>query len=277
MTDIPLNPEDVTKEWLKKTLEFSMKQNVKVLDLIPLKTAGYLSTACKASIQLDNEKIENIFLKITLPNNDPFMAFINRYNVDTTEVIAYSEVLPQLIDFEKSYLKESRLEQAIPKFYAGGSNKSNQGFFLILEDLSENFTMFDNGKGLDIKYVNWSMEEIAHYHAVSYAYGVKNGVKWNEKYPAIFPRFMEDQGLLDSVEANLKLFEKDLEENEAPKDLIEKLSSFAKRYISIIPKYIKVDESRFLIHGDYWSNNVMFGKESKLAFIMKYFCSKMMK
>ena len=142
MAEIPVKPEDVTKDWLERTLAKSLKSNVEVLELIPVKTEGYLSKACKASIKIDGGSSEKIFLKITLPSDDPFTAFINKYDVDTNEVTAYTETIPTLIEFENSFSNgKSRLLDFFPKFYAGGVDKKTGGFFLIMEDLSENYKM----------------------------------------------------------------------------------------------------------------------------------------
>ena len=86
-----------------------------------IKTDGYLSTACQAKIkQCTREEEENLFLKITLPSQDPFQTFIATHNIDLNEVRAYQKTLPALIDFEKSTLGgESRLQKILPTFYAG--------------------------------------------------------------------------------------------------------------------------------------------------------------
>ena len=139
MAEIPIKPEDVTEEWLKNTLTKTLKKDIEVLKLIPVETEGYLSKACKATVKVDGGIPEKIFLKITLPSDDPFTAFISKYNVDTNEVKAYAETIPKLIDLEKSYRNGySWLAEIIPKYYAGGADKETEGFFLIMEDLSEN-------------------------------------------------------------------------------------------------------------------------------------------
>ena len=80
MAEIPVKPEDVTKDWLKITLTKSLKSDIEVLELIPIETEGYLSKACKASIKINGGSVEKIFLKITLPSDDPFSAFIGKSN-----------------------------------------------------------------------------------------------------------------------------------------------------------------------------------------------------
>ena len=54
----------------------------------------------KPSIRCE-DKIEKLFLKFTLPGDDPFTAFLNKYNLDASEVKAYKEIIPKLVEFEK--------------------------------------------------------------------------------------------------------------------------------------------------------------------------------
>ena len=71
-----------------------------------------------------------------------FPLHIDKYNVDTNEVRAYTEIIPSLENFEKNFSDgKSRLQDFFPKFYSGGANKETGGFFLIMEDLSENYRM----------------------------------------------------------------------------------------------------------------------------------------
>ena len=122
---------------------------------MPIKTDGYLSTACSAKIRRENSNIEKLFLKITLPSENPFQTFIATHNVDLNEVKLYTETLPEMVEFEKLRLENSnsRLERILPKYYAGGASfeEGKRGFFLILEDLSEDFCIFENKKGLTIE------------------------------------------------------------------------------------------------------------------------------
>ena len=68
--------------------------------------------------------------------------FIDKYDIDTNEVRVYTEIIPKLIQFEKNFYNgQSRLEEFLPKFYAGGADKQTKGFFLIMEDLSEKYRM----------------------------------------------------------------------------------------------------------------------------------------
>ena len=67
--------------------------------------------------------------------------------MDTNEVKAYCETIPKLIELEKTYCNgESKVAKIMPKFYAGGADKETRGFFLIMEDLSDNYVMVNKKK-----------------------------------------------------------------------------------------------------------------------------------
>ena len=59
--EIPLTPQDVTIDWLQRTLQKSLKTKVDVLELVPIKTDGYLSTACQAKIRRKIQILKNYF------------------------------------------------------------------------------------------------------------------------------------------------------------------------------------------------------------------------
>ena len=59
-----------------------------------------------------------------------------------------------------------------------------------------------------------------------------------------------------------------MEKNNAALELIEAVDKLAEDYKNIFAKFTEVEDSRFLVHGDYWSNNVMFG-ENNCKFFMK--------
>ena len=71
-----------------------------------------------------------------------------------------------------------------------------------------------------------------------------------------------DKDLEATAVSNFALFKENLLKNEASKDLIEAVDKLNANYKKIFPKFTEVQDFRFLVHGDYWSNNVMFGPNS---------------
>ena len=117
-----------------------------------------------------------------------------------------------------------------------------------------------------------SLEAIAHVHALSYAYGIKNQIDWQKECPGIFSNLIQDKELEATAVSNFGLFKENLEKNNAAKDLIDAVDKLHSNYKNIFPKFTAVQDSRFLVHGDFWSNNVMFGpNNSELDTIFLFF------
>ena len=106
--------------------------------------------------------------------------------------------------------------------------------------------------------ITLSLEAIAHIHALSYSYGSKHKIDWEEKFPGVLGQLIEDDEM--KTVANFPHFKKNLQENNASEVLIDAVDKMAANYTNIFQKYTSIGDSRFLIHGDYWSNNVMFGQ-----------------
>ncbi len=276
--NIPTKPDQVTKVWLQETLEKATKSSVRVLNLVPLKTEGYLSTACKATVQIGENVPEKIFLKITLPSDDPLSAFINTYNIDINEVRAYRETLPKLVNLEKELCQGlSKLEAWLPKFYAGGSNKETKGFFLILQDISEEFKVRPNDIGLSISETKKALQVLAHFHGLSYAYKVQKGLDWSKVAPVFYPKFMQDPSLVSVLEPNFQLMIQDMTQDGLDPDLIAKVELMKQNCKPLLSKYLSqgTEEKDFLAHGDYWGNNVMYNSETEARIIDWQFNSAM--
>ena len=112
-----------------------------------------------------------------------------------------------------------------------------------------------------------SLKAVAHIHALSYAYGIKNKIDWQKECPGNFANFIKDEVLDAAAVSNFDLFKENMEKNNAVPELIEAVDKLAEDYKNIFAKFTEVEDSRFLVHGDYWSNNVMFGENNGKFFI----------
>jgi hypothetical protein len=206
-----------------------------------------------------------VFIKITLPSDDPFQSFINHYNIDVVEVKAYQDILPTLADFEYKETSKSLVGNIIPKFFAGGCNLDNEsrGFFLILEDLSDDYTSVPTTKGLNLNQLKLVIGQVAHFHVVSYAYGLKNKIDFSKEFPSMFAKFMDNESLVEMLQKNLQILIDDLKQVEENKNLASHVEILAKNYQQSFRRILNHIDSRFLAHGDFWGNNVMFGPGNK--------------
>ena len=112
-----------------------------------------------------------------------------------------------------------------------------------------------------------SLKAVAHIHALSYAYGIKNQVDWQKECPGNFANFIKDEVLDAAAVSNFDLFKENMEKNNAVPELIEAVDKLAEDYKNIFANFTEVEDSRFLVHGDYWSNNVMFGENNCKLFM----------
>ena len=104
--------------------------------------------------------------------------------------------------------------------------------------------------------IDISLGAIAHIHALSYAYGSVNKIDWQTKCPGIHPKMIEDKDLVASSVSNLDLFKEDLKANNAAQEVIDAVDKLATNHENVFKKFTNVHDSRFLIHGDYWSNKL---------------------
>ena len=112
------------------------------------KPTGYLSIAHFASVCYGKEQNKiDLFIK-SAPADQFRVDFVTENGMDLLELTFYRDILPALVNFEKSKSGSSELEKMFPKFYAGEAGD----FYLILENVSsKGFKLADCNSGLDTK------------------------------------------------------------------------------------------------------------------------------
>ena len=278
MAEFPENPEKVSKEWLHKTLCESLKtENIKILELKPIISKGYVSQALKATIKVNESNPEKVFIKMNVSDNSK-MTHLGKHGIYEMELRAYQEILPTLIKYEIEQFGESKLKSIIPKCLAG--NHSDEGgiyrFFLILEDLSDNYFTFFNYSGAakvecqapDMNFHVKCLESIAYFHALSYSYGQVNSKDYTE-FPMLMKNLFVER--VKEVKRNLKILKDDMKKLESGSQIDKAVSNLEKCCEDILPKYLNLENSKFLGHCDYWSGNVMMHNENKDCKYLLYF------
>jgi hypothetical protein len=263
-TKVPLKAEEVTEEWLMGAMQDALKvTTVKVIALDPIKeSGGFLTGAFKAQVKIEDGSTIRLFIKI---GEDQFRKNMVHYNIDIAEVNAYTEYLPMLVKFEMDQLGKSELANLSPNLYAGGCSmeKDKRGFYLIMGDLTPDYRMIKTEDGLSLKQLNVTFRCIAQLHAVSYAYGQVKKVDFGPKLKSHFDfdKFMQDPNILAMLDSAFTIAIKDLEENPSAKHLAEPMANLSKHYQKPFMQAVDTTDTRFLIHGDLWSNNIMFNPD----------------
>ena len=274
MAEIPTCIEDLSKEWLRKTLSEALKvQNIEILDLKPIASIGYLSQALKATFKVKDSDPEKIFIKINL-SDDSHFTFVGKHGIYLAEIKSYQEILPTLIKYEVEQFGISKLKTLIPKYFAGNHSVDKvdgiHRFFLILEDLSDDYhlTFFNYSKDADVAFhkpdVDFHikcLESIAYFHAISYSYGKVNSIDFTEFNTMLHQRLFNEKK--EKVKSNLNLLKDDMTKMKLDAKMTEALTNLEKHYVDILPKYLDLSNPMFLSHGDYWTGNVMIHNENK--------------
>ncbi len=276
---IPLTRNEVTPEWLKEVMEESLKDGpVQVIQLdLMEQRAGLLSECFKAKIKIQETNRElALFIKIGIGQDDPNCYLLNSYNIEGNEVRAYTEGLPLLVNFEKKHLGYSELEHSLPKVYASGHFREgeNRGSCFVMEDLSVDYRMIPNSEGLSLQDLVLVLKTLARFHGLSYCYSSIHKTTWPQQPRYPFSKFFEDQKNIERCKNNFPLVIKDFSELPQARHLVPYVEKLSKNFQQAFVDCIQFDE-RFLIHGDFWSNNVMFSLErSKVKMLdWQYFSS----
>ena len=266
-------PNDVTEEWLKDTLQISFKEDVKVIafEKITAKN-GYLSGAFKAQIKVKNET-QKVFIKSILDKEDPFRYMMDTHAMDRIEILFYNTFLPDMIKFEKEKCDgKSELETLVPKVLAADYclEKEKRGFYLAMEDVSDQFQMIHTEEGISFDQASKCFEKLARFHAIGHAF-VKNQSEAIEgwKLDPLYEKFKTDPFWTDF----LKNYESTVEAiSKLKPELKEPLETIGKKWWEIYDHAFFLKEKDFLVHGDFWLNNVLFSKDNCRILDWQCFC-----
>ncbi len=257
-TKIPLEPAQVTKEWLEAALTESSGKKATVHELQAHQNkGGVLSCIFKATATVNGAK-EKLFIKIMPGQEQPQRVFIENYGIDEREVSAYKVVFKQLEDFETRHLGQSTIQSIACKFHAGQTcqSKLGRGFFLVLQDISDDFQMPDFDRGLsDLEIAN-SLQNLAHFHALTYCLAKLENVDFLKDYKMAYHSFLDGKDTQEFIET---LFQRALEQllENKEENLAAILRQLSADYVVKFKSAYGGNDGRFLTHGDIWANNIM--------------------
>lgn len=222
----------------------------------------------KARVILDGQE-NGLFIKIMPSADQPQRVFIENNALDEREVKIYKNLFSQLELFEKKELGRSEINSIHCKFWDGNScqDKSNRGFYVILEDISDEFKMPDFDQGLKDEEIIDSLHNLAYFHATTFCYGQKHGIDFVQEYPMAYHQFLDEDESIKFIDSLFPRAIKQLKEtnNEDLAKVLEKLS--AENYAEKFKSAYGGQDGRFLTHGDIWANNIMVNHQGKTKLI----------
>lgn len=255
---IPTSPKEVTKEWLRLCLQENLQDSKDVIEVLGLEQIkeknGFMSGYFKAKVKI-NDQIQKLFIKTILDKEDPLRFMMDKIDFDRIEISTYKSFIPELIKYEKLYCdpERSQLEDLIPSIYAADYclDKQNRGYYLIMEDISDKYSLIATEEGLSYLQVSKAVEKLARFHATGFAF-VKNkpSVIESWKLSPIYP-FIDDfkRGIDASIVEAIT--------NEKP-DFRKHIETIDKNWWEICQNAFFFKEKRFLTHADSWLNNIFF-------------------
>lgn len=180
------------------------------------------------------------------------------HNSFKTEIYFYQTLLPQLLDFQKKFAPSLQDLTITPKCLA--TNLHTGVKRIVLENLKyRNFELMDRRKSFDKDHLELLMKSYAKLHALSFAMKEKCSGDYSElikpfgKQTEQFKTFVVS--LVNSMLNNIiKFHSADFDD-----PLIDKLNEYVTNLDKIFLECNKYEgEHSVVIHGDCWSNNMMF-------------------
>ncbi|KDR08234.1 uncharacterized protein LOC110839661 [Zootermopsis nevadensis] len=211
-------------------------------------------------------------LIVKLLPHDPFSRFfVTEAQFDLREIKFYTQVVPELEQFQKRSLPPDTppLELPIPRCYHArytpGKDSPNSSpipseSVLVLENLkSRGFQGADFSRGLTLRQAESALEAVARVHALSLALKVKEGRPLVERYPFLFQTARATDSYQQLVERGLPQLARFLERRPGLEDILECLLTLRPNTKELIASLLTPEEPLALItHTDFWCNNLLF-------------------
>lgn len=252
--------EDKIKSWLTTLLE---KENLSGLSIKIEGVAGkgdgttsdiiFVETSGKT--EKNHKKIIHLAIKCS-KQSQALRESVAYRNVFLNEIHIYEKVFPYFANFQ--------LEKGIkapftsfPKCY--GAIVGEDYEILVLENLkTHGYSLWPKSQPLTKTHLSLVLGEYAKYHALSLAVKIQRPEEYDKLANALADVYEKPDisvtVFTNSIEEVIQLLQSDLEESE-----IAKLKNFKTQVRYIFTEMLNcADDTKVLIHGDSWSNNLMF-------------------
>ncbi|CAL8110275.1 unnamed protein product [Orchesella dallaii] len=295
-------PEEIgfslTKEFLEKALDKEVEKFSTNIGTNP--GDNYMSIMHAIEVTFKGEKKSHHCLIKCYPNHPGRREFLDQIDVFNKEFFMYQDFLPQLKQLAVDSGAEKIVDLSVAPIQGGNIVGQTSKFtekpwsdenFILMTDIRKTFgfTMANRIKGLDLDHAKLVLEEIAKYHALSWAYKQKNGLDLlTNKYPVYRDFVYENEALwkdfeqlMDQMSDNaFNMTEETLGadhpackslRNAMNKESFNRMQKYVGKngineeeiesYLRIKPEQDKdYNREPWLLgtHGDCWVNNMMF-------------------
>lgn len=213
----------------------------------------------------DEESALNLVIK-TSSKNDELRSATPLAKAYRQEVYFYEVIAPSFSKF----LEEKKLPAAlnIPKCYKTSLIEKSE--YLIFENMKElNYKVWNRSLPMDEGHIEMVLKEFGRLHAISYAMRDQRPLDFKnltEDLREIFYDFVLEADIITMINnfvlKSEKCFDPVLHENELKQFQIFKIKM--ENFLKRLPDC--VDEHSVIIHGDGWTNNMLF--EYDVSFIL---------
>ncbi|CAG9813170.1 unnamed protein product [Phaedon cochleariae] len=259
--------EDIVKLWIRECLTDNHMSEYEVsFAKISEKGQGYLSDIFFVKATGLNERREkqefDFVVKISKKNETLRKSFPLRESFHR-EIYIYNEVIPTFKLFMNGKEAKFKLD-FMPECYKTIFEDETEG--IILENLKiRGFQLHCNTKPLNLEHIKLVLLNMAHFHAVSFAFRDQNEYEFNKlimDFNSLLSITVEEQSMQTLFRTEMFTaieFLKEIDESELAKQLQERIQDDPNAILKSI--YNKDIKQSVILHGDTWINNYMFRYE----------------
>lgn len=228
------------------------------------KGESYASDAFKVKVKHQNGEI-NLFLKLAVTDDQQrdFMEMVILYR---NEVSFYTIVFPVFDQFQREKCVKVPFE--VTKCYATSTKPKEE--ILVLEDIgTSGYRLCDRRKTFDETHIALVLRNYGKLHAISLALRHQRPKVFQEitesltnAYVSVFPKLTKSFKMM--ISKNVEMLERQglKSEAELSKQLMEDLDKI------LVIECDSSDPYRVVVHGDCWSNNMMFKYDVSLHLVL---------
>jgi len=264
---VPTNVSEITPEWISQILKTKISPEDFILQTDIQSGSGFLSKMSRLNCKSeDGQKSFALVIKL-LPEGESFRSLVLSEKFDETEIQFYEMAMPELVEVLP------KLEDYLCRSFYGRVQRENKDIgqmyssVLVMEDLKPlgyytiNFAGQANSAQLEEV-----VQFLGKFHFAGMALEDKKGKPLNAVYDFLQGGENDGSSMFYQMARNgYGNVEKLLKSHGTSQDIIKslnKLAAVSDSVISVVDAATKLQPC--LIHGDLWSNNLLFNSNQEM-------------